>query len=201
VTRRARRAARGGTPANDRGSALIAVTMIGLVAVLAVSSLAGRVVTEHRAVEDSLAQLRLYWAGMGHANYLLSRTMQVGPCGGAKTCSYGAGDFLRRGTWMLDEVTGLRNWRYPETGAAYAFTLAPVLSENPAAKGRWRVGIAFGRPAGAVEALRVAARTPSLELAYLLLDQDGSSCIASSSGETCKTQLVASVHRGARPSD
>lgn len=176
---------------------MIAVTMIGLVAVLAVSGLAGRVVAEHRAAEDSLAQTRLYWAGMGHASYLLSRNRQVGPCGGAPTCT--VADHLRQGgTEMLAEIRELRNWRYPEIGNAYAFTVTPVLSR--VANGRWQVGINFGRPAGAAEALRTAARTPALELGYCL-EKQGGLCGTGESEVISTVHLVTSVHRGARPTN
>jgi hypothetical protein len=175
---------------------MIAVTMIGLVAVLAVSGLAGRVVAEHRAVEDSLAQTRLYWAGMGHAAYLLSRNRQVGPCGGAAACGT-AEDLRQGGTQMLAEIRELRNWRYPDIGDAYAFSVTPVLSK--VANGRWQVGIGFGRPADAVEALRTAARTPALELRYCLVDKDAAACGGGEGGQTSTAHLVTSVHRGARP--
>lgn len=175
---------------------MIAVTMIGLVAVLAISGLAGRVVVEHRAVEDSLAQIRLYWAGMGHAAYLLSRNRQVGPCGGAPACST-AEDLRQGGAQMLAEIRELRNWRYPDIGNAYAFTVAPGFRK--VANGRWEIAVGFERPAGAVEALRTAARTPALALRYCLVNQGAAVCDDGEGGKASTVHLVTSVHRGERP--
>ena len=198
MTRRLPPVGRDGALPNDRGSAMIAVTMIGLVAVLAISGLAGRVVAEHRAVEDSLAQIRLYWAGMGHANYLLSRNRQVGPCGGASPCST-VSHLRDGGSRMLGEIAGMQTWRYPEIGPAYAFTVKPTLDQI--ANGRWRVGITFGRQDTAAGALRTAARTPSLELRYCLEDQNAATCSGAIGSAASTDNLVTSVHRGRRPTD
>ena len=201
MTRRLPPVGRDGALPNDRGSAMIAVTMIGLVAVLAVSGLAGRVVAEHRAAEDSLAQTRLYWAGMGHATYLLSRTRQVGPCGDSPPCS-AAADLKRGGTRMLAEIETLRNWRYPEVGDAYAFTVVPAFDDVEGTDGRrWQIRIRFGRPAGTAEALRTATRTPALELRYCLAGPSGAAC-STGVGEAASTvHFVTSVHRGERPTN
>ncbi|MDP6343959.1 MAG: hypothetical protein QF491_10545 [Alphaproteobacteria bacterium] len=58
----------------DRGTVLIAVSFVGIFAMaLCAALISSYAVSEARAVEDSLAKLRVYWAMMGHVDYALSR--------------------------------------------------------------------------------------------------------------------------------
>jgi len=71
-------------PHGMRGSALITVTVIGLFVMLLASGLVNHfAVSEAKAVAESLARVRVYWAAMGHVNYALSRTHRIGLCGGS----------------------------------------------------------------------------------------------------------------------
>lgn len=130
----------------DRGSATIAVMLFGALAVLAALSVAGQFVTEYRAVEDSLAQTRAYWAAMGQAAYVLSRTMQSGPCAGG--C--GNGNNNKQGNFAvnpdayqstaqsyLNEISGKnglsQSWMYPDVASAYQFTVNSTVCNDPLA--------------------------------------------------------------------
>ena len=65
----------------SRGSVVLTVTAVGLFAMLLASGLVNHyAVTEARAVEESLAKVRVYWAAMGHVNYALSRAWREGFC-------------------------------------------------------------------------------------------------------------------------
>ncbi len=97
---------RGGNPATDfstpetmRGTILIAVSFIGIFAMaLCATLISSYAVSEARAVESSLAKLRVYWAMMGHVDYALSRarghvaeTPSVIGSGQASLCDTGTG--------------------------------------------------------------------------------------------------------------
>ena len=72
----------------SRGSVVLTVTAVGLFAMLLASGLVNHyAVSEARAVEESLAKVRVYWAAMGHVNYVLSRAWREGLCSGSSgTC-------------------------------------------------------------------------------------------------------------------
>ncbi len=76
---------------SQRGYALITVTVIGLVIMVATAGLITRSVNaEAEAVEADLLRLRAYWAMTGQASYILSRGWMNGLCGGDGFC--GASD-------------------------------------------------------------------------------------------------------------
>lgn len=65
----------------QHGSALIAVMVAMMLLMLLGSTLVNHfAVTEAQAVEDNLAEIRSYWAMMGHMNYMLSRASARGLC-------------------------------------------------------------------------------------------------------------------------
>jgi len=135
----------------DRGSVpILAVAGFGLVAVLVVLSLTGPLVAESRAVEDSLAQVRGYWAAMGLNNYALSRIMQSGGCSG--NCGQPSLAGVVQG--YLNEIatgsTGVETWMYPDLGPNYAFAVKPTatLDTSTANAGEILIQTIFG-PCGA----------------------------------------------------
>src|SRR5450631_3273279 len=68
---------------SQRGSALIFVTVVGLVITLAFALfMSSTVLVEQRAVEAELAKSRVYWAEMGNFNYALSRISYSKLCNG-----------------------------------------------------------------------------------------------------------------------
>lgn len=65
----------------QRGSAMIAVMVAMMLLMLLGSTLVNHfAVVEAQAVEENLAEVRSYWAMMGHMNYMLSRARSQGLC-------------------------------------------------------------------------------------------------------------------------
>ena len=68
---------------DSRGFAIATVTMVGFVIMLSASAFVIHGTgNEARAVEEDIARLRLYWAGMGYASYAFSRGSQGPLCSG-----------------------------------------------------------------------------------------------------------------------
>ncbi len=64
----------------QRGTILIAVSFVGMFAMLLSGGLISHfAVSEARAVANSLAKVRVYWAMVGHMDYALSRMRQQNP--------------------------------------------------------------------------------------------------------------------------
>lgn len=114
----------------ERGSATIAVSMFGALAVVIASSIAVRFVHEFRAIDDSLAEVRSYWAAFGHDNYALSRTAFGGSCPGKFSCP-NATKRSANAQAYLDEIIALRTWTYPDVGPSYQITLTPTAAPDP----------------------------------------------------------------------
>ena len=122
-----------------KGSALITVTLIGLFVMLLAAALVNHhASTEARAIAESLAKTRIYWASMGHINYALSRISREGLCNG--TCVRdddgteiptddilaNRADNLRRYFAEINTSGGPRQWEY---GDNYSFSLAAKVAD------------------------------------------------------------------------
>lgn len=115
----------------SRGSVVLTVTAVGLFAMLLASQLVNHyVVSEARAVEESLAKVRVYWAAMGHVNYALSRAWREGLCDGTCNDDDDRAADIRR---FLDELYnkgGQRNWDYTEYGGGYVLSFTHTVADN-----------------------------------------------------------------------
>lgn len=123
----------------DRGSvAVMAVGVYGGLALLIALSFMNWFVVERRAIEDSLAEMRAYWASAGHAAYVLSRTMQEGNCAGAG-CTENDPPYAQTAQKYLNEIDGgkgginLETWRYPDVSGSYQFAVSSVVCADPLA--------------------------------------------------------------------
>lgn len=170
----------------DRGSAVLAVMTFAGLAALSLAVLAGGVVSEYRAVEDSLAQTRAYWAAMGQATYVLSNTRQNGSTRkdsdldtpAKVACSY----LNKLGNRLASDVDDDKpctndnriltaepmTWLYPHLGPGYGFVVRPVVTQG-AKSGAIIVEFAFDTLAGAPEALRAIPVTRPLRFSYCLV--------------------------------
>lgn len=144
-------------PGREAGFALIAVMVLGAVAMYAAASLIGHGgVAERRLQEQELLKLRAYWAGQGHISYAISRARQGPACGG--TCA----NFAQRKQAFddivseLNEAGGQRDWAYPELGATYVF---PVAASGKSIQALMDLQIAF--PAAATAHPLIAAEWPA----------------------------------------
>lgn len=112
------------TPVREqqRGSALIYVTMVGLVISLTFAMfMTGSVVGEERAVEAELARSRVYWAQMGDFNYALSRVSYSRLCNGCAASDNKDTDLAIVLQAYFNELNNNKTWTYPDEAAAYSF--------------------------------------------------------------------------------
>ena len=119
----------------QRGTTVIALMVVMFLSMLLATGLIShQAVAESRAVDQSLAKARGYWAMVGHLNYLLSRTRQEGFCGPPldSDCSSddnGGSARVESATNYLGELNDaastFRSWRYSGMGSQYNYTLNP----------------------------------------------------------------------------
>jgi hypothetical protein len=195
-------------PPPDHGRTMLPVIGFGLLSVLIALGLAGRLVTEYRAVSDSLTQTRAYWAAIGQASYVLSRTAQSGG-----TSDNGNSNFQAVAQGYLNEIatgpTSLQTWLYPDVSAYYQFTVnSTVTLEAPANGnvGEMLLKFTFGTappPPGqpnlgpqGLQALRTIAVTRPVEFRYCVVPQGGLICSTIAAiHQSGAGQLITSIHR------
>ena len=102
--------------------------MIGVIcSLLMVSLISNALYLEAVAVDNRLAEMRAYWATMGHFRYALSRTGHSFLCIGSGNCDAGdkAKDSEKAATLQsyLDEISAYRTFTYPEENVAYSIKI------------------------------------------------------------------------------
>jgi hypothetical protein len=123
----------------QRGNILLPVTLIGLIVTLTLSALMNHaLVLEQVAVENRLAEIRSYWAVMGHFRYALSRTRHSWACPSnhnvitilGVSVDLGCPDNSIKDTervpvvqGYLNEISAYRTFTYPEEAAAYSIKI------------------------------------------------------------------------------
>ena len=107
----------------QRGSALIFVTIIGLVISVAFSLfMTSTVMTEQRAVETSLARTRVYWAEMGNFQYAMSRISYSGLINGSQVGNLKDTDLAQVLQAYFNELSNNRTWTYADESSDYSVT-------------------------------------------------------------------------------
>jgi hypothetical protein len=112
--------------------------MAGLVAtILFVTLMNSSISAEDTAVEQSLAQVRAYWAEAGHQQYAMSRIRFSKLCNnllGCGTSSFKDTEKVVTLQSYLDEISSLRTFTYADENANYRITVSPVaaVDDNPA---------------------------------------------------------------------
>ena len=187
----------------ERGSAsVLAVTGVGMLAVMAMLGLGVRVMAERRSVEDSLAELRAYWGAMGQATYVLSRMRADNKVDDVK----GAAE-----KYLQEIADGAKNkqrtatWYYPEVASAYAIVSDPdAKAGNGTQQGTGTLTFAFSTfttPAPP-EALRTVPDTPSnaapglrkVQVVFCITDTLGI-CVPNPDKDTLGLNRILAVHR------
>jgi hypothetical protein len=108
---------------DQRGSALMFVTMVGLVISLAFGAFMGSaVVGEQRAIEAHLARSRAYWAEMGTFNYALSRIAASKLCNGCLFGNFKDTDLAPVLQAYFNELNNYKVWTYLDESASYSIT-------------------------------------------------------------------------------
>jgi hypothetical protein len=115
--------------ARQRGNILIPVMLIGIICTLVMSALINReVYLEQAAVENRLAEIRAYWATMGHFRYAISRMRRAGLCPDSAGC--GATQNIKDSDKVtalqsyLDEISNLRTFTYADENSNYSIKIA-----------------------------------------------------------------------------
>lgn len=179
----------------ERGSAsVLTVTGIGMLAVMAVLGLGGRALVERRAVEDSLAQTRAYWAAMGQATYVLGRIRATG-----------AGDKPEDTAkkYLLEIADGAKSkdraatWRYPDVSAAYAIVVnADAKKAGAGQNGTVVMTFDFDTlDAGAPDALRTMPTLRKLEFTYCISATYAGACDNTPDKNNVGYNRLISIHR------
>ena len=109
----------------QRGGALIAVMMAGLVITIGLAGfITSGVLVEARAVEGSLARSRAYWAEMGNFNYALSRISKSKFCSSCVVPNFSVKDIVLAVNLQayFNELTNLKTWTYPDESSSYTIT-------------------------------------------------------------------------------
>lgn len=130
-------------PRSQRGFALVAVMLIGAMAMYLTAGMLGEdAVGERRAQELELLKLRAYWAAQGHVSYAISRGRQGPPCGGVCADQRDREDFYADAAAELHDYSANnfrgpgrgkeRRWSYPEISSLYFFPVAMAAERHDA---------------------------------------------------------------------
>lgn len=110
-------------PDSQRGSAMIFVTVVGLVMSLAFAMfMTSTVLAEQRAVEAELAKSRAYWAEVGNFHYAMSRISYSQFCGnncGNKVSDTAIAVVLQA---YFTELSNNTVWTYADESSNYSIT-------------------------------------------------------------------------------
>jgi hypothetical protein len=152
----------------QRGNLILPVALIGLVMTLALSAYMNHALfLEQVAVENRLAEIRSYWAAMGHFRYALSRTRYARLCPDEDDCDFDDeyDDAAKAAALQsyLNEISAYRNWTYPDESAAYwiniELTAAP--DDNPARDSKsGHLMVTSSYPTGSESALPILSGLP-----------------------------------------
>ena len=200
---------------------MIGVMAYGALTMLLVLSITGRVVSEARAVNDSLTQVRAYWAAQGLSNYILSRAMGSGVC--PASCAPSAPTAPLQS--YLAEISPAAIWLYPEVSPEYRIGTNPTVTVDTATQPTWaylnRVTFApcptssgtpppCNKPSNAagplsvvapsysyLDALRSLTATRPVEIRYCFVSTKLAACTPGAKNLTAGAawQSITSVHR------
>lgn len=123
------------TRRNQQGSILLPVSLIGLAITLTLSAFMNHALfLEQSAVENRLAEIRSYWAVMGHFRYALSRTRYAGLCpddGGCKpNDSYSDNQKAGALQSYLNEIASYRTFTYAEENSSYSILIGLTAADD-----------------------------------------------------------------------
>lgn len=121
-------------PHNQDGSALIFVTIVGLVMSLAFALfMTSTVLTEQRAVEAELAKSRVYWAQMGNFHYAMSRISYSRLCNSCTLNNNKDTDLVLVLQAYFNELNNNKVWSYADESGNYSITTTTTaaVDEDP----------------------------------------------------------------------
>lgn len=170
----------GAIPHGQRGSALIFVTIIGLVMTIAFTLFMSSTVTvESRAVEAELAKSRAYWAEMGAFNYTLSRISYSRLCNSCSGSNNKDTDLATVWQAYFNELSNVRSFTYPDEAAGYSITITDVAAADDTLGRQNYSGWLMAASAYSASALvaRSAGALPQMEMRLCAgLDKAGDKC-------------------------
>ena len=156
----------------QQGNFLMPVALIGLTVTLSLSALMNHsMVLEEIAVENRLAEMRSYWAVMGHFRYAMSRTHHSYLC--PVSCLGNQSDATKVTVLQnyLNEVTALKTYSYPEEAAGYTIKidLTAAVDDDPARHNfSGHLMISSSYPTSGVSTLEILSGLPDRFLPYQL---------------------------------
>lgn len=110
-------------PHSQSGSALIFVTIVGLVMSVAFALfMTSTVLVEQRAVEAELARSRAYWAQMGNFHYAMSRISYSRLCNGCLLGNIKDTDLASILQAYFNELSNNQTWSYADESPNYRIT-------------------------------------------------------------------------------
>jgi hypothetical protein len=118
---------------NQRGGAMVFVTLVGLVISMGFAMfLSSTVLVEQRAVEASLARSRAYWAEMGHIHYAMSRISLSRLC---NSCGFTQNNITDVNASAIiqsyiNELNAIKTWTYPEESSSYSLTITETVAPD-----------------------------------------------------------------------
>lgn len=116
---------------NQRGGALIFVTVVGLVMTIAFTLfMSSTVIVEGRAVEAELAKARAYWAQMGAFNYTLSRISYSKLCNSCTSGNNKDTDLATVWQAYFNELSNVRSFSYLDEAAGYTITVTNIAAAD-----------------------------------------------------------------------
>lgn len=183
----------------EEGAVLITVMVVSAVVLLFGTAISNHLITsESDAVEEELLKARIYWAEVGHLNYMLSRAAGSGLCDGAdrnarlqSECDAGGADAEADRIAALEgylaeiEVGGAtpnnyRVWRYPsdDLGASqYFFAIGSIVQDRTGAgvgDGEYQIDLSLvaGQSGNASVLDGAELREPVLRAGFCVTDQN-----------------------------
>ena len=164
-------------PNNQSGSALIFVTIVGLVMSLAFALfMTSTVLTEQRAVEAELARSRAYWAEMGDLHYAMSRISYSRLCNSCKIGNNKDSDLAPVLQAYFNELSNNQVWTYADESSNYSITTTTTAgTAGGQTFSGWLVATAAYTPSTLVASS--SGKLPLLEMGICVgLSSSGSKC-------------------------
>ncbi len=175
---------------------IIPVAALAAVASAIALTCCKQMLIEYQQVEDSLAQVRTYWAAMGQANYVFSRTVQSG-AGSDQGYAAMATGYLAELSAPASTGSGALTWQYPDVSPSYRFVSTPSVAVAASGKPGEMVITFNSAPAAGVmvAALGSLASSPALGIGYCVVAKVSAPCGPMPDSPNTYYQQVTYVHR------
>jgi len=184
---------------NQQGSALIFVTIVGLVMSVAFALfMTSTVLAEQRAVEAELAKSRAYWAQIGNFRYAMSRISYSRICNSCTNDNNKDTDLAAVLQAYFNELSNNTVWTYADESSNYSITTTDVAMADNRPTRQTFSGYLMATSAYSTSALVGASsgKLPLMELRLCIgLSSAGSGCGNLNNNNGGKATAYFSVNR------